>query len=64
MKDHKYTFRVVCEKCNTPKIEKILLSLFIEPEIVWKTFLLLTGRTKYVCKDCTKNFIRGCGKYI
>jgi len=61
MTDHKYYFKVYCEHCKKVKIEKVLLSVFVEPEIVWKTFLLLSGRSSYVCRDCTLSFIRKVG---
>jgi len=61
MKDHIYIFKVECNSCKKIKIEKVFLSLYIEPEIVWKTYLLLSGRNYYTCKDCTLSFIKRIG---
>ena len=62
--DHKYVFKVYCKCCNKSNFEKVLLSMFIEPEIVWKTFLLLSGRNGYICRDCALKFIRKVGAIL
>jgi transposase-like protein len=61
MKDHIYIFKVYCSCCKKPNINKIFLSLFVEPEIVWRTYLLLSGRSSYTCKDCTLDFMKRVG---
>jgi len=62
--DHKYIFKVHCGQCKQVKIEKVLLSMYVEPEIVWQTYLLLSGRNNYICKDCLLSFMRKIGTYL
>ena len=64
MTDHTYIFKVQCKHCEQIKIEKVFLSMYIEPEIVWQTYLLLSGRSSYTCKDCMLSFIRKIGAYL
>lgn len=65
MKDHTYIFKVSCPKCQKVETKKIYLSLYVEPEIVWRTFLVLSGMKEYVCKTCSlRSFIRKVGSNI
>ena len=51
-KDHLYIFKVKCSTCSKASIEKVRLSQYIEPEFVWRVFLMLTGSFIYRCRKC------------